>query len=205
MDYVVEHGVKTTIGVNSLAHLIKADHALEDEYDSGTCWHCEEKVGPDGLELLSALAVKRDEAELDTKWAGLTVDLEDDAAGARLRFSRFARPNGLPSNGRPGSEHEDNQTSPASIPPPAIGLLDAFWPQERVTYAKGMAERLIRDGDLVRASELMYGVVPRLEEWSMMRVVADRPTRKVLKDYEGQVWIAVPIESANLDGTENTA
>ncbi|MDF9716474.1 hypothetical protein [Nocardioides sp. ChNu-99] len=74
------------------------------------------------------------------------------------------------------------------------------WPEERIEQIRLLADALTREGDLVNASTLLYGVIPVIEGWpTMMEVIAESSGRRVLRDHSGDTWVAVPLGDVRLD------
>jgi hypothetical protein len=197
LDYIIDQDEGPF--VDEVAHYFKAGHPLDDESEYGECQRCGDEYASDGKELVSALAVRRDEAEPGSKWAGLAVTTGNDYSyGGHFQFfpSRAAE---WVAERREATKRQQQRVELAEQnPEPRLGLLEGFWPEERLQVARGYADRLLRAGDLVRASMVNYETLPNIEAWQMMKVVASTPTRRVLTDYKGTVWVAVPIEQTSL-------
>lgn len=206
LNYVIgsrtKKGGQDEVGVHELAHHFRAGHDLVAKSGHGNCDLCGDKYAPDEKELLSALAAPRDAAEADSKWAGLAVRTGDYQFGPLLRFVPSRAAEWVAEEREAQARRERRTHEVERIGEPGLGLADAFWPEERLQVASGYVDRLLRAGDLQRASEVRYDTIPRIENWHMMKVVASTPNRRVLTDYEGTVWVAVPIEQASLSAEE---
>ncbi len=137
-----------------------------------------------------------DEAVPDSKWAGLVIKKETGYWDSyRLRFASSRAAEWV-------AEQQARQSSltptDPSTPSLTIGLLEALWPEERIRLAQRLSDRYMDAGDIATAAALRYGFIPSLEKWTMMKVTAGSASRRVLTDYEGQTWLAVPLDDATI-------
>ncbi|WP_157465565.1 hypothetical protein [Cellulomonas sp. Leaf395] len=198
---------RSTASSDSLSHEFQTGHKPKVSF-SGKCSKCDEYIGKSGDPLVSALALAYDQADQNSKWSGLVIQVrpksEMRADAYILGFSLSNAAEWIASQREAQADRESGARRRAEEAADLNHLLKVridrcLWPEERIEMAEDLSRQLIEEGDLAGAARVTYGIIPKLREWTMMRVISDGPTRRVLVDHDGGTWFAVPIEQARLD------